>query len=453
MAEPEPRNSAINQPTPLGQRSSNLNLPAQALLLSLIASAQAKNAEQVQIYLNFGNNSTKAQCYLKIAGRLQKSPKTFSSKVLGELVEHLKSLANLELSPAKLAQNAKLNLPQLGLQNLNLNLIQNSAGNEVQLTLTLNSTTLAQSFSELGFGDYNLTKLNVALQNSTGIILLDSLSPASIYNLTASILAKLKSNSTAQNLQDSAQSSPTQSNSTQPNSTQPGFIKSSLQFEESFFEDYNLPAHQRIFAKLNSENLPIIRQVLLSDPDVVIFADPADQLTLSLSLELAASGRLVILTTRTGSTAKSLKYALNLTANPTQLLQQLVLVASLRPIQALAANAPTQKLNADSLSALEQFFGIATPADWQTFLSLSKAAASSLQFSTSTNYSSLTNLVELLALDEDFKLSLSSRRQSSSEIITWLAIQNGMLTFRHDGLIKSLKKELNISDVISICST
>lgn len=406
---------------PLGRQISNSNSPIQALFLSLINSANIKNASQIHFYLK----PNRAECYFKILDKLTKAPKTFSPKVLSELTEHLKNLANLELSPQKLAQNAKLNLPDG--QVLNLNLTQNPEAGELHLTLNLTPNTKPRSLEELGFSSSNLAKLNSILQKQSGIILLDSLDSQASYELTNTLLVKLKS----QNL------------------------RSSLEFNSSFFEDYNHSAHSRIFAKLNSENLPIAKQALLAETQIIILADPLDNLSLELALNLANSGKLVMVNTRAGSASSSLKKTLSLANSPTALLNQLLFTVSLRPIQALATPILTSKVSGEILTQLEDFFGITSQQDWQTFLNLSGAYAqnpSNLELVTSTKYFSLTNLVELLIPDEDFKLSLINRPQTSSEVITWMAIQDGMLTFRHDGLIKALQKELNISDVISTCS-
>lgn len=406
----------------LEQRSSSS--PITALFLSLVSSAENKNADQIHIYLS----GSKAECYFKISNQLLKAPKTFSPKVLQELTDYIESLANLELSPQKITQHASVQLSKD--RKLNLNLIQNPESHESHLILNLSLMSKTQDLADLGFSNYNLENLKSALQKSRGIVVIDSTDPFASYNLISSILSLVKSPE----------------------------LKTSLQFDSSFKQDYNLSAHTRIFSKVEQESLPIIKQALLTEPDLIVFSDTINNLSLDLALEQVQKGKLVIINTAFGSASLALKGLINLaleSSSSAKLLQELSLVISLKPIQTISEVSSLHNISGDLLIQLEKFFGITSPRDWQVFLNLANLhgqESSNLQFTASTNYSSPSNLIELLILDEDFKQTLISRSQISSEVIAWMAIQEGMLAFRHDGLIKSLKKELNIADVIRICS-
>ena len=104
------------------------------------------------------------------------------------------------------------------------------------------------------------------------------------------------------------------------------------------------------------------------------------------------------------------------------------------------------------LDQLETFFGVDGKSGWVDLFGHAKLTLSEPVLPIATEYGPLTSLIEILNVNEELKTALAKNSSTESDVITWLAIRSGMLTRRHDGLVRALQGELDIADVVSVTS-
>jgi hypothetical protein len=392
-----------------------------SLLDSILESANKLSASSIHFY----SQGEQISCFLKVAGKLVPTPKNINQKILSELLEFIKNSSKLDSSKISQIQRAQLKISQE--VELSLTYLQNIHDSSSHLILHLAPRSNIQSFEELGFNSSNSAEIEESLSSGKGIILVDSLDQYTAREFIYSCLNFLKKESTAM----------------------------SISFDSSLIPTVAINGHDRIYTKLNSSNYNLFTQALSSNPNIVIFFDPIDLKQLSFAIEASESGKLVLIVSAEGSSAASLKRAIALSPELTRLLSQLKLSVSLAPIQLIKEASVFHTLSEQSISKIENFFSIDLQDSWSYIHQLAgiKSPQDLLEIRfpiAPENPSGLTNLVEVLNLNDDIRRAILNNPNLSLEALHWLAVRSGMNSKRKDGLIKALQKKVDIADVIKI---
>lgn len=390
-----------------------------SLLQSLIISGKKAQASALHVYLSQEANS----CFFEIGSRLCSTGKKFSDKSIEELSHYIKDVANLEKSRVAIAQSAELKTNE---ETYSIFYLQDDIATSAHIVINLAGPSSPKSFDDLGFWGKSLQDLEIALDYNKGIIIVDSTDQYSIRSFIFSSLNYLKDS---------------------------GLI-SSVSFDSSSLPSLKPRAHDRVFTKVDQSTKNIISTALKTNPSVVIFLDPADEYIISLALEQSRLGRVVFIVSSEGSSSASLNKTLAI-SRPEDLLQELRAVISLSPIQTIGNSNGLHRLNPHLISQLESFFGISQKRSWVSFYARAGIKGpedpSKLELLVASEYTGLTNLVEVLLLGEYLKRTLSRSTSLSIPIINMLASKLGMPGKGEDGLIKALRKEVDLADVINIC--
>lgn len=403
----------------LGSRQTVELSATASLLQSLIISGKKAQASALHIYLSQEAGS----CYFEIGSLLRSTGKKFSDKSIEELFHHIKDAASLERSSMALAQSAELKTKE---GNINIVYLQDDLGSSAHIIINLGGPSGQRSFDDLGFWGQSLQDLETALDSNKGVIILDSTDQYSIRSFILSALNYLKDS---------------------------GLI-SSVSFDSSSLPSLNARAHDRIFTKINQSTKNIVGAVLGANPSVAIFLDPADEYIISLAIEQSRLGRLVFIVSSEGSSAASLNKILAI-SKPEDLLAELKAVISLSPIQTIGGSNGSHRLNPQLVSQLVAFFNISQKRPWGSFYARagikSPQEPANMELLVASKYDGLTNLVEVLNLGEYLKRTISRNNGLSAAVINMLAVKLGMQSKREDGLIKALRKEVDLADVVNIC--
>jgi len=391
----------------------------EALLKSLIISSDKVDASALHIY----SNPKSKTCYFEVGGRLEPTGKKFGDKALEELLEFIKDSANLETSELNQAQAGRLVLQDITLPAF---LIQNLRDKSSHLIISLEAASKPKSLEDLGFWGRSLENVESVLDSGKGIIVVDSQDQYSIRSFISSALSYLKQNKRV----------------------------SSISFDSSKLDDTNIKDHDRIFTKANTSTRSLINRALDSNPSTVVFMDVVSKDTVLPAVEQSQAGKLVFLVTSEGSSAKSLQKVLN-SSDLVSTLEELKLVVSLSPIQTIASSNGNHSLDSQIITRLEGFFGLDLPESWRSIYSHTGIKRPEellhLEFPVASEYGGVTNLIEVLALSDYLRRTLARNPNLEATTLNHLATRSGMLTKREDGLIKSLRKEVDLADVIDVC--
>lgn len=409
------------QESAIGSRKAAYDSAVRTLLESLIVSAEKAGASEVHIY----SGSDSLNCFFRVASKLEPSSKNFSNKILEELLDYVKQLANLNRSSLKQYSSANIDLTG---RPINFSYFSNLEDKAEHLIISLEASS-SLSLEELGLTKVELDRLKT-LPGSNGIVVIDS---------KDAFTRREASNSLAMNL------------------TPKG--GSCLILDSSDFPSPSSPSNaqgvyiDRVFTKVEPESVKFVKSLVASGHDVVVFQDILNKVILDLAIEWSRAGRLVIVNSSRGSVAKAIKDVVTISAElPSKLVPELSTVISLKPIRSIRTSAGNHKLSPDVLENLEKFFGIGMPESWNTVYSHAglnrPQVMQEVELPKASQYGSPVYLTEVLSIDEDFATSLLRNPQMNSEVIAWLAVKEGMLTQRHKGLIKALQKEVDLADVI-----
>lgn len=419
--EKDPKLKKLPKSSPLSGRLTKID-PALTLLEGLLDIADKQDASALHIYLSNRSNN----CYLEISGRLQTTVKKLNNTVVDELAEYLKRSANLERSSLSTSQTATLKINNS--TPLTLSLINSPEYGTSHLILFLTSSVKSRSFDDLGFWGKNLGQLEQALDVRQGIILLDSTDQFSLRSTIHSALNYLNQHQQAP----------------------------SITFDSSVLPDINIKTNDRIFTSINASSLGVAKSVLSSNPAVITFLGNINKTVVNLAVEQAALGKLVFICSSEGSASYALKKLLTLVPDLLDnLIQGLRLVTSISPIQTIASSNGSHPLTSETISQIENFFELELPESWKSICLhagiKSPEQLLDLHLPVASEYAGVTNLIEVFKPTDDLKRILLRNPHLTAQTITSLAIRSGMLTKKEDGLIKSLRKEVDLADVIDIC--
>lgn len=413
------RNSSQESGASLGDSQISGSNALGALLESLILVANKAEASAIHIY-----SSHKSQtCYIEVGGKLELTGKKLSDKVLEELLSFVKTSANLETSDLNQAQNGILKLQDTS---INLAYIQSSGDQTSHLILNLDGPLKPKPLDDLGLWGRALEDLEYVLDSGKGIVVIDSKDQYAIRSFVNSSLAYLKE---SRNI-------------------------SSVSFDSTDLTDISIRNHDRIFTKINQATESLARRVLTSDPVTIAFLDTVSELTVRLATEQSEAGKLVFLVTSEGSIAGSLRKMLSISRSDSTL-SEIKLVISSSPIQTVGGSNGIHQLDKDTITQLESYFGVGLPESWRSIYShagiKSPEELLHLEFPVASEYGGLTSLVEVFMPDDYIKRTLGRNPNLTTETINSIAERSGMMTKREDGLIKALRREVDLADVIEVC--
>jgi type IV pilus assembly protein PilB len=368
--------------------------------------------------------------------------------VQGALVSRIKILSNLKIDERRAPQDGRF---KIGINSLiyalRVSTLPITDGEKVVMRI-LDESTKALTLEELGYWGASLDIVNKAIMQPHGMVLVTgptgSGKSTSLFSVL-SILNNPKVNIST--IEDPVEYKIHGANQTQVN------VMAGMTFAAG------------------------LRAMLRQDPNIIMVGEIRDQETASLGVQAALTGHLVFATLHTNNAATCLPRLLDMGIEPFLIASTVRAVVGQRLVRRLCQHCK-QKYQpaAEEVKHISQSFGIKTSADLQRIADLEKYASEhgigsdpdkkelavtskNIEFlwkanpegcdeCNHTGYKSRMGIYEVLGNTPELqKLIVSS---STSELLEQQAIKEGMITMQVDGLIKALRGQTTIEEILRV---
>jgi type IV pilus assembly protein PilB len=392
----------------------------------------------------------------RIDGILREANK-LPRKVLGALVSRIKILSNLKIDEHRAPQDGRFKVQVGGgVYALRVSTLPIVDGEKVVMRI-LNESSKAATFEELGFWGDALKVLQHAIVQPHGMLLVTGPTGSGKSTTLFSVLSMLNT----------------------PN------------VNISTVED---PVEYRIQGVNQTQVNPIagmtfangLRSLLRQDPNIIMVGEIRDVETADLAVQAALTGHLVFSTLHTNNAATCLPRLLNMGVEPFLIASTVRAVIGQRLVRRLCVDCREEiKPDEPTLKELTHIFHLDEPgllkkihdleaaalADGIGAPNAGKAAAHDASQLSSTDsgitrlwrahdegcencnhsgYKGRIGIYEVLSNSESIQKQIVSN--STSEALQDVAIKEGMITMQLDGLIKSLRGETTIEEILRATS-
>ena len=179
--------------------------------------------------------------------------------------------------------------------------------------------------------------------------------------------------------------------------------------------------------------------MLRQDPDVVLIGEMRDLETIETALNVAETGHLVFATLHTNDAAGAITRLLDIGVEPFLLASSLRCVLSQRLVRRICPQCRSEFVPDESYL---KAFDVILPDDVTTL-----AYGTGCMNCFDTGYHGRIAVCELLEMNEKIRKEIMKR--SNTQIIRQLAIENGMMPIKQDGLNKVFKKITTLEEVFA----
>jgi len=391
----------------------------------------------------------------RIDGMLKEANK-LPRKLLGALVSRIKILSNLKIDEKRAPQDGRFKVEISGqIYALRVSTLPILDGEKVVMRI-LNESTKPANFTELGFWGKALVDLQHAIVQPHGMVLVTGPTGSGKSTTLFSVLSVLNTpNVNISTVEDPIEYHVIGANQTQVN-----------------------PLAGMTFTNG-------LRALLRQDPNIIMVGEIRDRETADLGVQASLTGHLVFSTLHTSNAATCLPRLLDMGVEPFLIASTIRVVVAQRLVRRLCIDCrETFKPDAVVLKQLEISFGIEKNGGIKKINELealalkdgigkpnkTKASGNTDDLSSTSNsinrlwkasedgcdscnhngYKGRIGIYEVLTNSPAIqKLIVAS---SSSEDIEKMAVQEDMLSMQLDGLIKSLRGETTIEEVLRVTS-
>ncbi|HSW85369.1 MAG TPA: GspE/PulE family protein [Candidatus Saccharimonadales bacterium] len=390
----------------------------------------------------------------RIDGLLKEANK-LPRKMLGALVSRIKILSNLKIDEHRAPQDGRFKVEVGGqVYALRVSTLPILDGEKVVMRI-LNESSKPADFTELGFWGTALTDLQHAIVQPHGMVLVTGPTGSGKSTTLFSVLSSLNTpNVNISTVEDPVEYHIIGANQTQVN-----------------------PVAGMTFTNG-------LRAMLRQDPNIIMVGEIRDGETADLAVQAALTGHLVFSTLHTNNAATCLPRLLDMGVEPFLIASTVRVVVAQRLVRCLCVDCREAFAPDDTvLKQLEKSFRITENGGFKKIHELETAAldgnigkaSGSKHVETNELSSSGTSITRLwkaheegcdscnhtgykgrIGLYEALNNSTAIQRQivsgSTSESIEDAAIKEGMLTMQLDGLIKALRGQTSIEEVLRVTS-
>jgi type IV pilus assembly protein PilB len=382
----------------------------------------------------------------RIDGMLREANK-LPKKVLGALVSRIKILSNLKIDERRAPQDGRFKVEIGGqLYALRVSTLPVVDGEKVAMRI-LNESAKPANLQELGFWGQSLDDITQAIAQPHGMVLITGPTGSGKSTSLFSILSMINQ--------------PTVNIST--------------------VED---PIEYRIQGANQTQINPIagmtfstgLRALLRQDPNIIMVGEVRDAETANLAVQAALTGHLVFSTLHTNNAATCIPRLLDMKIEPFLIASTVRAVVGQRLVRRLCT-ACRQAFQPDEVlqQRLDEVFSLSNPQIMQNINQLEQKFQQSEPDKTikpgstpqrvtqlwrardggcdkcqHTGYKGRVGIYEVLLNTPGIQQLLINR--STSESIQTLAVKEGMMTMQIDGLIKALRGQTSVEEVMRVTS-
>jgi type IV pilus assembly protein PilB len=420
-------------------------------------------AQTVNIIIEYGIKSGASDIHIeprendvvvryRIDGLLREANK-LPRKLLGALISRIKILSNLKIDEHRAPQDGRFKVNINGqVYALRVSTLPILDGEKVAIRL-LNESSKPQSFIELGFWGTALSDLQHAIVQPHGMVLVTGPTGSGKSTTLFSVLSSLNTpNVNISTVEDPIEYHIVGANQTQVNPVAGMTFGSGL------------------------------RALLRQDPNIIMVGEIRDKETAELAVQAALTGHLVFSTLHTNNAATCLPRLLDMGVEPFLIASTVRVVIAQRLVRRLCGDCRENFApDAAALKQLEKSFGLQENGGFKKLHQLETSAleggigkaAGNRQSETdklSSNDSSVTRLwrphdggcdncnhsgykgrigiYEVLNNSEEIQKMIVG--SSTSDAIQKAAIADGMITMQLDGLIKALRGQTSVEEVLRV---
>ena len=365
--------------------------------------------------------------------------------VLGALISRVKILSNLKIDEHRVPQDGRFKISVAGRQYaLRVSTLPITDGEKVALRI-LDESNKAVSLNDLGYWGKALRDVEREIKEPNGIVLVTGPTGSGKSTSLFSILTALnKPDVNISTIEDPVEYKIPGVNQTQTNP------KAGMNFSTG------------------------LRSLLRQDPNIIMVGEIRDSETADLAIQAALTGHMVFSTLHTNNSATALPRLLDMGVEP-------FLISS--TVRAIIGQRLVRKLHIESRKnftptdqekqSIMQLFGLTTPESTRLLHQLEIKAKDAgiggdLPLSTDENgiktlwladkdisneevsegYKGRIGIYEVLLNSPEIKRLIMTR--STSDQIEAQSIKEGMITMRLDGLVKALRGETTVEEVLRV---
>ena len=365
--------------------------------------------------------------------------------VLGALVSRIKILANLKIDERRVPQDGRFKIKVAGKQYaLRVSSLPIADGEKIAMRI-LDESNQAVSLEELGFWGRALVDLKREMQEPNGIVLMTGPTGSGKSTSLFSILTILnKPNVNISTIEDPVEYKIPGVNQTQTN------VKAGMTFANG------------------------LRALLRQDPNIIMIGEIRDGETANLGIQAALTGHMVFSTLHTNNAATTLPRLLDMGIEPFLIASTVRAVVGQRLVRRLHQGSRQSYTPSEEEKAeIFKLFNLKEGQNFKIIHELEKAAAAEgvggdTPLSTDENgihtlwrankeysdddaqegYKGRFGIYEVLTNSSAIQKLIMSH--STTEQIQRQAIDEGMMTMQIDGLIKALRGETTIEEVLRV---
>ncbi len=386
------------------------------------------------------------ETYVQIRYRIDgvlKEVNQLPRNVVGALISRIKILSNLKIDERRVPQDGRFKIKLSGRQfAFRVSTLPISDGEKVVMRI-LNESSDALTLPQLGYWGKSLATINDALTEPNGMVLVTGPTGSGKSTSLFSVLSRMNTpDVNISTIEDPVEYKIPGVNQTQAN------VKAGMTFATG------------------------LRALLRQDPNIIMVGEIRDGETANLAVQAALTGHLVFSTLHTNNAATSLPRLLDMGIEPfliastvkavvgQRLVRRLCMVcrqqytpeseeiAALTHLFNLRDGQTFDYIHKLELQAIEQQVGGDTPhgTDENTIISLWKSTPGGCEECSHTGYKGRIGIYEVLGTSIPVQKMITANATSSE--IQEQAIKEGMVTMQTDGLIKSLRGNTTIDEVL-----
>ena len=365
--------------------------------------------------------------------------------VLGALVSRIKILSNLKIDERRVPQDGRFKIKVAGKQYaLRVSTLPIADGEKVVMRI-LDESNQAVTLQQLGYWGHSFNVITDAITEPNGMILITGPTGSGKSTSLFSVLTMLnKPDVNISTIEDPVEYKIPGVNQTQTNA------KAGMTFANG------------------------LRALLRQDPNIIMVGEIRDGETANLGVQAALTGHLVFSTLHTNNAATCLPRLLDMGIEPFLIASTVKAVVGQRLVRRLCMNcrqqyAPEQAeineivklfnlhegqafdyIHNLELQAIEQKVGDDTPlgTNDSTIVSLWRANPEGCDECSHTGYKGRIGIYEVLGITTSIQKFITSN--ATSEQIQDQAISDGMITMQADGLVKTLRGNTTLEEVLRV---
>lgn len=365
--------------------------------------------------------------------------------VLGALVSRIKILSNLKIDEHRVPQDGRFKIKVAGKQYaMRVSTLPIADGEKIVMRI-LDESNQAVTLEELGYWGHSLTVMKTSMTEPDGMILVTGPTGSGKSTSLFSALTTLNTpDVNISTIEDPVEYKIAGVNQTQTNA------KAGMTFANG------------------------LRALLRQDPNIIMVGEIRDGETANLAVQAALTGHLVFSTLHTNNAATALPRLLDMDIEPFLIASTIKAIVGQRLVRRLCNNCRQQyvpakeeieaithlfNLHGDQtfarvheleLQAQEQHVGGDTPlgTDEKTITGLWKASAEGCDECGHTGYRGRIGIYEVLGNSTPIQKLITSNATSNQ--IQDQAISEGMTTMQTDGLVKSLRGNTTVEEVLRV---